>query len=60
MHNYTVEIFQAVRRTAPVAFSADMTAALRISETSAPVKVRSSARKVNVKAKEILPSPNLS
>ena len=54
------KIDYAVRSTAPVAFSAATTAASRISETSAPVRVRSGARKVSVKASEILPSPILS
>ncbi|MFM2365155.1 MAG: hypothetical protein RLY79_824, partial [Actinomycetota bacterium] len=42
------KIDYAVRSTAPVAFSAATTAASRIAETSAPVKVRSGARKVSV------------
>lgn len=47
----------AVRRTAPVAFSALVTAASLAAETSAPVSVRSLALKTRVKARETLPSP---
>ena len=65
-HNLTIAYLciimhiYAVRRTAPVAFSADFTAESRSALTSAPVRVRSAARKTREKAKEILPSPILS
>ena len=54
MHSY------AVRTTAPHLAKATAVAASRMIETSSPVRVRSGARKVSVKASEIFPSPILS